>query len=49
MRVSAALFWRQFEGAAALPVILLPLAQITKAGKAEHVGIHDDYGRHLFQ
>ena len=47
-RVSTApFFWRQFEGATALPVRLLLLAQTSKA--EQHARDHEDCGGILFR
>ena len=46
-RLCRASFWHKFEGATALPVRLLFLAQ-TKMLE-QRVGVHEDYGGNHFQ
>ena len=45
-RLCRALFRHKFEGATALPVRLLLLAQTKKPG--QRVGVHEDYGGNHF-
>ena len=45
-RFYRALFWHKFEGATALPVRLLLLAQTKKL--EQRVGVYEDYGGNHF-
>ena len=46
VRLCRALFWHKFEGATALPVRLLLLAQTKKP--EQRVGVYEDYGGNHF-